>query len=130
MSEREQGNGGNGDGDEADHSERCGVRGELGGLELSKSTGGVVREMLGYHWAFKGFEWNKYSLPGYTCYARRGRNSRLGCSKDSGCKQPGENGRGGGEKRAEADIPRNERVRALSARSLIRSEVVLPIRAL
>ena len=54
MSEREHGNGRNGDGDETDHSERCGVRGELERWELLKSTGVAMREMLGYHWAFKG----------------------------------------------------------------------------
>ena len=36
------------------------------GVGTVKSTGGVVREILGYRWAFKGSEWNKYSLPGCT----------------------------------------------------------------
>ena len=48
MSEREQGKGGNGDGDQADHSERCGVRGELEGWELLKSTGGDAGLPLGF----------------------------------------------------------------------------------
>ena len=107
MSEREQGNGGNGDGDEADHSERCGVRGELEGWELLKSTGGVVKEMLGYRWAFKGSEWNKcsgYNFLGKLCTAREG----LKAWAFERLWNPEEMEGAVARKRVEADIPRNK----------------------